>query len=250
MAWHSKWLPLSMEFAELPRCNWWETIRRPHNAGSLFYDYKGFHSIVLMAIADSNYRFISIDVGAYGSECDAGVFAESSMGRAILNNSLRLPQNAKIGSNECPFYFVADDAFPLKERIMKPYTKTKNKPLTETETIFNYRLRRARRCIENAFGILCARFQCLSRMMFCAPDRAQKIISAVCHLHNYLMHVSDSQYCVPNFADSYNERGDLVEGQWRLLISTLSAIQMRKSDRHCDAAKYMRDSLKDYVNSA
>lgn len=62
-----------------------------------------------------------MDIGAYGSEGDASVFGTSVMGKKIINNTLELPQDAAIGSQELPFYFVANDAFPLTKRIMKPY---------------------------------------------------------------------------------------------------------------------------------
>lgn len=223
-------------------------IKKPNNAGSLFYNYKGFHSIVLMAIADAHYRFITIDIGAYGSEGDAGVFNTSAMGKAILNNRLDLPDNTYIGSQKYPFYFIGDDAFPLKERIMKPFVGNRSKPLTDEERIFNYRLSRARRCVENAFGILVARFQCLGRTMYCGPDRAQKIISACCHLHNFLMNTPGSAYCPANFADSYNGDGEMVEGNWRLVATKLHSVQ-GKSGRNADEAKIMRECLKNYVNS-
>lgn len=53
-----------------------------------------------------------------------------------------------------PFFFVADEAFPLRENVMKPFSKPRAGHLSREERIFNYRLSRARRIIENTFGIM------------------------------------------------------------------------------------------------
>lgn len=48
-------------------------IVKPHNAGSDYFNFKRFHSIILMACVDANLKFITIDVGGKGAEGDASM---------------------------------------------------------------------------------------------------------------------------------------------------------------------------------
>lgn len=81
------------------------------------------------------------------------------------------------------FVFIADEAFALKTWLMRPFP---GRGMTNEKRIFNYRLSRARRTIENAFGILVQRFQILKHHLEMDPKNAVTITMACCVLHNML----------------------------------------------------------------
>ena len=49
-------------------------IKKPPNSGSLYYNYKGFLSVILIALVDAEYRFRWVDIGTEGSCSDAQIF--------------------------------------------------------------------------------------------------------------------------------------------------------------------------------
>ena len=88
------------------------------SSGSLYFNYRGFFSIVLMAIRDTCYIFMLVDIGSYGSNNDSGVFSNSTMGKWFFENHINLP-DPEVISNDCsrkelPYYLVGDEAFSLK----------------------------------------------------------------------------------------------------------------------------------------
>ena len=105
------------------------------------------------------FSFIYVNVGCQGRISDGGVFHNTSLRQAIDDHSANLPQDAPYPGMDqpMPYAFVADEAFPLRSYIMKPFAQ---RNLTPNQTAYNYRVTRARRTIENAFGILANRYFC------------------------------------------------------------------------------------------
>lgn len=152
-----------------------------------------------------------------GSQNDSSVFTKSAFGRALIKNELDLPHDRNLpGSDLCmPVWCVADQAFPLSRRIMRPYA---GQNLAEEKRVFNYRLSRARRVIENTFGILSTRWQIFQMRLQAQPEVVKKYVQACICLHNFIMKTSvegTSQYCPPGYVDREAENGGVVHGDWR-----------------------------------
>lgn len=162
-------------------------LQAPPNSGSMYYNYKDHHSINLLGISDANYCFTIVDIGAEGRQSDGGVFRNSEIGKRFEANSFKLPipRQIEIDGPELPYVLVADEAFPLSMHIMRPYPRSGK--LDIGKKIFNYRLSRARRVVENAFGILVARWRIYRRPIIANVRNARKIIQATVTLHNFII---------------------------------------------------------------
>jgi len=76
-------------------------------------------------VCDLTYKFTLVDIGAYGSESDDGIFNRSEIGQGIKNDTLHLPSNSASlpGTNiKTAYYFVGDAAFELSRYLMKPFS--------------------------------------------------------------------------------------------------------------------------------
>lgn len=162
-------------------------IKSPQHSGSLFFNYKNYFSIVLLAIVDANCKFIAIDVGSYGKEGDSSIFKKSAMGRKIIQNNFNLPEPKNLpGTNDpLPHFLVGDEAFGLSTYMMKPYSR-RIATFDHQMEIFNYRLCRARRVAENAFGLLCQIFRVFYSPIGISPETCDDLIITACCLHNIL----------------------------------------------------------------
>lgn len=193
-------------------------IVSPNNSGSMFYNYKGTYSIVLFAVVDAHYNYMYADVGCQGRVSDGGVFRSTSFFKKLVTNNLNLPDNEPLMGREMlvPPVLVADDAFPLTTSIMKPYPGSSEKG--SPQRIFNYRLSRARRVVENVFGQMSAIFRVFRKPIDLQPDKVVLVVLTCIHLYNYLRRNYETRntYYPPGTFDSECiVTGNIVPGTWR-----------------------------------
>ena len=101
------------------------------------------------------------------------------------NNTANFTPPASYPGDDRPasHFIVADEAFGLKEYLIKPYP---HRNLESAQRIFNCRLSRAQRVVENDFGILGNRFRVFFTHIALEPGEVKKIVLACCALHNFL----------------------------------------------------------------
>lgn len=160
-------------------------IKKPNNSGSKYFNYKGYFSIVLLAVVDASCKFMIVDVGSCGGNSDGGIFERSLFGQKLTNDTLNVPQMGVLPGTDktVPFVFIADDAFPLRHNIMKPFC---HRDVTYVKEIYNYRLSRARGVVEMAFGQLAQMWRILLHQMEVQPEVATDIVKALTVLHNFI----------------------------------------------------------------
>ena len=221
-------------------------LRHPPKSGSLYYNYKGFYSIVLLAIVDADYKFIWVDVGAQGSASDAQIFNHVDLRQAVEENWMDIPNPEPFphDDRDTPYFFIGDDAFALQTWMMKPFSR---RALTRDERIFNYRLSRARRVVENAFGILSNRFRCLLGRLQQRPGVVVQMVTAMLCLHNIMR----ARYPGLQNAALDAEANDhqIIPGAWRDDVPLLGLHNNRARNTGNRAGKEQRDYLKHYYNN-
>ena len=159
------------------RCSQW--------GDSLFCNCKGFHSIVLLALVDGDYKFLWLGMGTTGSTSDVQIFKHTNLRHKIGDGSIGFPDSEylEIGGLKVNFFILEDDAFPLKLWLMRPYS---SRSMDLKEMVFNYRIRRGRTVVENAFRMLTSRIRIFQSPLQPEPQVVNRVVMACLVLHNLL----------------------------------------------------------------
>ena len=163
-------------------------IKCPKLSGSRYLNYKGFFSVILQGLVDARYKFLSVDVGAFGRQSDSGVFSQSNLYQRLESGSFPFPQPKQIPgtTTKLPYVILGDQGYPLKDYLMCPYD-TDNAAFCREIAAYNYRHSRARQTVECAFGIHVSKWRCLNTELQVLPEQVDKLVLTACFLHNLII---------------------------------------------------------------
>ena len=168
------------------------------------------------------------------------IYNASQLSEVLRSGEINLPDDAPLPNDDRrhPFYLLADDDFALKSNMMKPYSR---RNLSLEEKIANYRISRGRRVVENAYGILVLRWQCLLFTMQQKPNVLQVMIKSTMVLHNLMR----SRYTVHHqiLMDREDDNGQITPGAWWQNANMHDMEQVRGPSRATTKAKKERKYL-------
>lgn len=224
-------------------------ITAPPGSGSYYFNYKKTFSIVLMGIANSNYEFTYCDVGTNGRISDGGVIENTKFMKSLVANKLNLPAPEVVVPGEPPlnYVFVGDEAFAMRHDFLKPYNQ---RELNYQKRIFNYRLCRARRIIENTFGILANRFRVLHTCINLKVDNMDKVVLACCALHNFLRRNSANSYTSNDVFDFEDISTGVISPGLRTRSGDLLDLAGSHNRHHSTQAQDVRKDFENYFNNS
>ena len=183
-------------------------IQKPPHVSSGFYENK-FHSIIIVAVIDADYKFIWLNIGTYGAAGDAHICNNSQLKLGMSTDRLHLPQPEPFPGDtaDIPFFFIGDDAFALEEFLMKPYD---HQNLKHEKRIFNCTLVQAGSIVKDTFGNMHMYLRVLTTTVRHRQRIASVITSTCCVLHNII------RDCYPVIQHSMleDQHYNLIPGAW------------------------------------
>ncbi|XP_055712138.1 putative nuclease HARBI1 [Phlebotomus papatasi] len=135
---------------------------------------KKYYSINVEACCTSDLIFTSVNARYPGAVHDSSIWVMSPV-REYLQQNFDLNN---------PLFLLADCGYPTEPWLLTPYIE----PHEDFQSFYNMKHKQARKCIEQAFGVLKGSFKCLSktRTLYYHPTKAGNIIYGCVILYNFL----------------------------------------------------------------
>ena len=122
-------------------------MKKPKKSGSEYFNYKGYFSLVLLALVDADYKFLWVNVGASGSSSYALIFNCNKLKRRIENGTLVLPPPEPVGPGGQIYTTSYWGTMPLPLGL--GWSSHPVDDDSREERIANCRISRGRRVVEN-----------------------------------------------------------------------------------------------------
>lgn len=133
----------------------------------------------------------------------------------------------------------------MHQNITKPYPGIQGKGTKRI--IINYRLSRARRVVESAFGVISSVFTVLRKPQLLEPESVKKTTLICVYFHNFLRSgKSKSTYTPTGTFDSYDlNTGNVLPERWRSDQDGITSLKpLNKTERKRSlAAQEIRDNI-------
>ena len=118
-------------------------ISAPNTYPEKYYNYKGYYSLNWLMGCDHRGKIRYVFGPGFGSSNDAFVFRMSGLVEWL---NFDVPEG---------FHIIGDGAYPLLSKLLRPYKGQ----LTNDQKVFNKRICKQRRKVENAFGFFKNKFR-------------------------------------------------------------------------------------------
>ncbi|XP_046406248.1 protein ANTAGONIST OF LIKE HETEROCHROMATIN PROTEIN 1-like [Ischnura elegans] len=165
-------------------------IIKPSEDPMDYWNYKGYHSMVLMALVDHEYKFLYTNIGRQGRVNDATVYNFSGLKVELERREF-----------DSKLHVIGDGGFPWSPSLLRPYVQTGN--MNAIHSHFKTRLSRARLVVEDAFGRLKGRWRVLLKRLDLGVSNVQRVVKACVALHNICE--QQKEYFYPEWVPALNE---------------------------------------------
>lgn len=187
MSKHCRWLGVSRKFPKLHRSSVdGKHVRliQPSGSGSTDFCFKKYYSMVLWLCVIPVTGLFFTDIGSYGKVSDSSIYKNSVLLKKMQENTFKISDDRPVSVNgkSLPFVFIGDEAFLLPTHILRH----RGKNLSQVKKTLNYRMSRARRYTECAFGILTNKWRIFHKPRDANVMNAETIIRVCCTLHNFV----------------------------------------------------------------
>lgn len=120
--------------------------------------------------------------------------------------------------------------------------------MTIEKRIYNYRLCRARRVVENAFGILATRFRIFHTSINLREENIDAVMLACCVLHNFLRSKCTDTYTPSEILDYEDLEDGIFTPGARTDSSNLLDLQKGICSNPSNEVKNVRNTFVEYFN--